>query len=710
MTNDPIWWSNMDNQAKAQQYAQAHQWATRSLDEDVVATETQTNKRNASHHGWAILAGTTRKVYFDLGGEFNLADGSLFDIVKDACNHGNSTIRLIAPAELGYPNGVPIDMAAGNTGTSSIVRVSKWAKLNIEISTLQGRRLHLTQQTVGFVNRSSPLLLLGQEACRLCGYRTIEEQDEARTKPRPASLANAKTMGLTATQFERQPMGLTCTPCTFRRRQRVRQLQQSDVRTRELQRLDMDVVQRRPHEAAGTQPEDVTSHLKHNDDRPHSPSTVLEVDYVDLPSLVTEPGATTTDEESDESIPELLTMPPAGSAEVRRAHMQTADDDDTSNTASSTTHEHASAAPPQLATPSSTSTNSIPAGPAPPRLLDPTTVQHYTGDLLASEATYIVHQTNCVTRRAAGLAALVFTRFPYANCYRNRVKQDWPGTIQVAGGPGERLVVNLHGQYAPGKPTPTGRDTVQRRITYFQAGLVSLGEHIQHTGKRVTSVTFPARVGCGLAGGDWDTYLRCIRNFARQVNASSGYTTWVHVCHLPGTDGAPTNTSSPNERVNRNRTWETPANSHADTNARTGNAQNSTSAESYASNRYTAPVDAIDLTGGDTNVVVDLTGKEIGGPCDGTTTPYPPIARPSRNRKRPRVHTERLHTQQVVRPRQQSDSTAVPPEQLPRLRQRIHITDRYGVCQSRADTTATAVDRATAGQHLRQIVQRHKSQ
>ena len=35
----------------------------------------------------------------------------------------------------------------------------------------------MTQQAVGFVRRSTPLLIIGQQGCRLCGYKNIEEQD-----------------------------------------------------------------------------------------------------------------------------------------------------------------------------------------------------------------------------------------------------------------------------------------------------------------------------------------------------------------------------------------------------------------------------------------------------------------------------------------------------------------------------------------------------
>ena len=212
--------------------------------------------------------------------------------------------------------------------------------------------------------------------------------------------------GLTTTEFERQPMGLTCTPCTFRRRQRVRHQQQLAVNAKQAncQHLSLDYVQQQPsrttsistqtqHEAntpfpANTQHPGNADHR--DNDRPHSPSTVLEIDYVDLPALVAEPGLTTTDEESEESIPELLPMPPVEDDATHRAHMQRVDD----NAAS------ASEAATSAGTP--VGTDLIPARPAPPRLLDPTSVQHYTGDILTSEATYIVHQTNCVTRNAAG--------------------------------------------------------------------------------------------------------------------------------------------------------------------------------------------------------------------------------------------------------------------------------------------------------------------
>lgn len=51
---------------------------------------------------------------------------------------------------------------------------------------------------VGFVQRSTPLLLLGQHTCSICGYRTIEQQDHDRT---------AKTSTREVSKGERRSVG-----------------------------------------------------------------------------------------------------------------------------------------------------------------------------------------------------------------------------------------------------------------------------------------------------------------------------------------------------------------------------------------------------------------------------------------------------------------------------------------------------------------------
>lgn len=66
------------------------------------------------------------------------------------------------------------------------------------------------------------------------------------------------------------------------------------------------------------------------------------------------------------------------------------------------------------------------------------------GDLLLAEDDFIGHQCNCVTQNSAGLAAALFTKFPYANDY-STVRT--PGRYRIYGDKDHRYVVNLLGQY-----------------------------------------------------------------------------------------------------------------------------------------------------------------------------------------------------------------------------------------------------------------------
>lgn len=52
--------------------------------------------------------------------------------------------------------------------------------------------------------------------------------------------------------------------------------------------------------------------------------------------------------------------------------------------------------------------------------------------LLDSDAKYIAHQTNCVSNYSLGLAKQIFSKFPYADTYSQRiVDQSDPGTINL---------------------------------------------------------------------------------------------------------------------------------------------------------------------------------------------------------------------------------------------------------------------------------------
>lgn len=136
---------------------------------------------------------------------------------------------------------------------------------------------------------------------------------------------------------------------------------------------------------------------------------------------------------------------------------------------------------------------------------------------------FIVHQTNCITTHAKGLAELIFGMYPNANDYKNGQKRK-PGNIiihQVNKSVGtEKYVVNLYGQNNPGKPKYN--ETLSMRLKWFADGLNKLSTHIIEkyiNDERKHTIAFPHLIGCGLAGGNWEEYKKCIHNFKCNLRA-----------------------------------------------------------------------------------------------------------------------------------------------------------------------------------------------
>lgn len=135
-------------------------------------------------------------------------------------------------------------------------------------------------------------------------------------------------------------------------------------------------------------------------------------------------------------------------------------------------------------------------------------LQIVTGDLLDCKEKYLCHQTNCVTNRSKYLAKSVFVRFPYADIYSARKSPSSPGSIAIKGdGVDQRIVINLLGQYYPGCKYPNSKkDGNSARVSYFKSCL-DLMKHLDG------DFAFPWRIGCGAAGGDWNTYLGLLTEF-----------------------------------------------------------------------------------------------------------------------------------------------------------------------------------------------------
>lgn len=147
-----------------------------------------------------------------------------------------------------------------------------------------------------------------------------------------------------------------------------------------------------------------------------------------------------------------------------------------------------------------------------------------TGDLLADGAYNIIcHQTNCMGIMGAGLAKKIADKYPVVQS-RNK---DWCrknvlGTILPVWLENDKYCVNIYGQYSYGR---------KGRYTDYEA----LRAALNNFAKRVNSmpadykIAFPHKIGCGLAGGDWNVVRPMLVAFANKVKQDVyivKYPTW----------------------------------------------------------------------------------------------------------------------------------------------------------------------------------------
>eukprot|EP01050_Picozoa_sp_SAG11_P006884 SAG11_NODE_555_length_8566_cov_15.547774_1_plen_356_part_10 len=101
-------------------------------------------------------------------------------------------------------------------------------------------------------------------------------------------------------------------------------------------------------------------------------------------------------------------------------------------------------------------------------------------DLLAAPEHFVVHQCNCTSVGARGLAMALFGRFPHADVYQQRHaagQHSVVGSISLYGGGGgggggqghQRGIINLHAQKNPGKAR--AGDSAEDRLRWFAASL-----------------------------------------------------------------------------------------------------------------------------------------------------------------------------------------------------------------------------------------------
>jgi hypothetical protein len=145
-------------------------------------------------------------------------------------------------------------------------------------------------------------------------------------------------------------------------------------------------------------------------------------------------------------------------------------------------------------------------------------IEIITNSILDAKEKYIAHICNLVTSHSAGTAKAIFDKYPYANTYKDRSEpcdKSMLGTFDILGdGNNQRYVINCYSMYYPGKPKYSNSllDGTLPRQKYFYQCLSQIAKIPD-----LDSIAFPYKIGCNLAGGNWDYYLGVLNNFTKHV-------------------------------------------------------------------------------------------------------------------------------------------------------------------------------------------------
>lgn len=144
------------------------------------------------------------------------------------------------------------------------------------------------------------------------------------------------------------------------------------------------------------------------------------------------------------------------------------------------------------------------------------------GNLLDAPVDYICHQVNCQGRMGSGIAKQIKERWPvvyegYKKAFDDRAKE----ISDVFGGPtdpltaGATLLGHLQQIQVNDKQTVINMFAQQyygydgKRYTSYDAFWACLGG-IRDSVPKGSKIGFPAKIGCGLGGANWEVIFRMI--------------------------------------------------------------------------------------------------------------------------------------------------------------------------------------------------------
>ena len=144
------------------------------------------------------------------------------------------------------------------------------------------------------------------------------------------------------------------------------------------------------------------------------------------------------------------------------------------------------------------------------------------GNLLDAPVDYICHQVNCQGRMGSGIAKQIKERWPivydeYVKAYKDRKDEILRNcsSFEYAPDVSETLLGHLQQIQVNDKQTVINMFAQQyygydgRRYTSYDAFWACLGG-IRDSVPKGSRVGFPAKIGCGLGGANWEVIFRMI--------------------------------------------------------------------------------------------------------------------------------------------------------------------------------------------------------
>jgi O-acetyl-ADP-ribose deacetylase (regulator of RNase III) len=135
------------------------------------------------------------------------------------------------------------------------------------------------------------------------------------------------------------------------------------------------------------------------------------------------------------------------------------------------------------------------------------------GNLLDSSAPVIAHGCNCFNTMGAGVALAIRNKYPLAyQADLETVKGDRNklGTFTKAQVEPEKIVYNLYTQYS------MGTHKIQLDYQALENSFEAMVKDIKQNRSLRSPIIAIPRIGCGLAGGNWDVVKEIIEGIAKK--------------------------------------------------------------------------------------------------------------------------------------------------------------------------------------------------